>query len=81
MADEQAEYAFKVSDAIPAGIEGFPLGKDPFIWLEPVHGALSILKGSTPKTLGLVLRPGASQQEADQIADYLNHHIQALTVW
>jgi hypothetical protein len=72
MADEQAKYVFKVSDAVPKS-------RDAFVFLEPVDGGLGILKKSG-MNLGFVLRDG-SQQEADKVADYLNRHIEALTIW
>lgn len=80
MEDEKARYVFKVSDGIPAGVDGREKPLDPFIWLEPSDRTLSILKERN-MSLGFLLREGASQREADEIADYLNKHIRALTIW
>jgi hypothetical protein len=80
MADEQAQYAFKVSDALPAGVDGREKASDPWICLEPVYSGLSILKNNN-RNLGFVLREGTSQEEAEKVVDYLNKHIKALTIW
>jgi hypothetical protein len=80
MPDEKAQYVFKVSDGLPAGVDDRAETLDPWIWLEPVDGTLSVLKRDH-KNLGFVLFDHVSQKEAEGIADYLNKHIKALTIW
>jgi hypothetical protein len=79
VADEKASYLFKVSDGVPSGVDG-PKARDPFIWLEAIDRNLSILSKENV-TLGFLLRGGASQEEVEEVANYLNEHIRSLTIW
>mgnify|MGYP001583407128 CR=1 FL=1 len=80
MAQEEAQYLFRVSDAVPAGVDDPIKARDPFIRLEPIGNDLSTLKQRN-QSLGFRLRDGATQEEAEEVARFLNDHIMALTVW
>ena len=73
MATHKAEYVFKVSDGVPGE-------SDPFVVAEPVSGDLPVLKADG-LGVGLLLKKGANNEKAQEVADFLNSHVVGLTTW
>jgi hypothetical protein len=78
MEQDFGRYLFKVGDRVPSGSDG-PT-RDPFIWCETVDKDMELLR-SRKLTMGFRLREGASQEEAEKVASFLNEHLAAITVW
>jgi len=77
MSDANVSYLFTVSRGDP---DAPPKSRllDPFITCESRGEGLSVLKN---RNIGFVLHRGTTQQEAEQIARYLNDHIEGLCAW
>ncbi len=78
MEQDFGHYVFKVSDGIPGGAHG-PT-RDPFIWCETLDKDMDLLR-SRKLTMGFRLHKGASQEEAEDVATFLNEHLAEIAVW
>ena len=68
--NHKATYVFKVHDEVPQKSKAF-------VFVEPSSVELTALEGLG---FGFVLKSG-SQEEAEEVADFLNQHVVGLTTW
>ena len=83
---DEARVLFRVSDGYPATAERS--AREPFICVEPVDETFYPLKkkpndhsSAQDLALGFALKKGTTNEEAQEIADYLNKHVPAIRCW